>query len=218
LGVGGGSALAAEPLRGTAAGPGSAAEPAHDGAAAGSGLTGAEALNALRARIAAATGRYVPGFDPRDGGTSARMLLLLETPGPRTRPGDLVTRDKPTPTGANLRRFLGEAGIAREDMILWNAVPWLIHADGAKNRAPKAAERRAGIGFLPALLELLPALRVAMLSGNAAGAAEPVIRATRPEVAVLRMPHPSPTIVCTSPAIPARIRAALVEAKRILEA
>ncbi|MBY0336922.1 MAG: uracil-DNA glycosylase, partial [Acetobacteraceae bacterium] len=177
---------------------------------------GAAVLEALRARIEAATGRPVPGFDPRDGGTGARLLLLLETPGPRTRPGDLVTRDKPTPTGSNLRRFLGEAGLAREDMILWNAVPWLIHAEGARNRAPRAAELRAGLGFLPGLLDALPRLRVAVLAGRFAAAAEPVIAAARPELAVLRMPHPSPTIVCTSPAIPARIRATLAEAARRL--
>jgi hypothetical protein len=68
-------------------------------------------LDALRARIAAATGAFVPGFDPLDGGAAARLLLLLETPGPRTGPLDRVSRDKPTPTGANLRRFLGDSAI-----------------------------------------------------------------------------------------------------------
>jgi uracil-DNA glycosylase len=174
------------------------------------------ALEALRARIAAASQAYVPGFDPLDGGAGARLLLLLETPGPRTRPGDLVTRDKPTPTGANLRRFLGEAGIARADMLLWNAVPWVIHAEGARNRTPRATEIRLGLAFLPPLLEALPRLRVAVLAGRVAGMAEPVLRTARPEVALLRMPHPSPTIVCTSPAVPARIRATLAEAARRL--
>jgi uracil-DNA glycosylase len=173
-------------------------------------------LEALRIRIAAATGAEVPGFDPRDGGAAARLLLLLETPGPRTRPGDLVSRDKPTPTGANLRRFLGESGIAREETVLWNAVPWMIHAEGARNRAPRAGELRLGLSFLPELLAALPRLRVAVLAGRAAAAAEPVLRAAAPGVAVLRMPHPSPTIVCTSPAVPARIRAALAEAAQLL--
>lgn len=175
-----------------------------------------QALEALRAHIAAATGADVPGFDPADGGGHARLLLLLETPGPRTRPGDLVTRDKPTPTGANLRRFLGESGIARADLVMWNAVPWVIHAEGARNRAPRAGELRAGLAWVPALLDALPRLRVAVLAGRAAGLAEPVIRAARPAMAVLRMPHPSPTIVCTSPAVGARIRAALAEAAALL--
>ncbi|MFL1463063.1 uracil-DNA glycosylase [Roseococcus sp. DSY-14] len=174
------------------------------------------ALDALRARIAAATGAFVPGFDPLDGGAAARMLLLLETPGPRTGPADRVSRDKPTPTGANLRRFLAGSGIARADMVLWNAVPWLIHAPGARNRAPRAAEIRAGLGFLPALLEALPRLRVAVLAGRVAGLAEPVLAAARPGLPVLRMPHPSPTICCTSPAVPARIREALAEAAALL--
>lgn len=174
------------------------------------------ALEALRARIAAASGAFVPGFDPLDGGAGARLLLLLETPGPRTGPDDRVSRDKPTPTGANLRRFLGESGIARADSVLWNAVPWLIHAPGARNRAPRADEIRAGLAFLPALLDALPRLRVAVLAGRVAGLAEPALRAARPGLAVLRMPHPSPTICCTSPAVPARIRAALAEAAALL--
>lgn len=179
---------------------------------------GNEALDELRTRIAAATGAEVPGFDPRDGGAAARMLLLLETPGPRTGPGELVSQDKATPTGANLRRFLGEAGLARTEMVIWNAVPWVIHAAGARNRAPRAAELRLGLSFLPELLRALPRLRVAVLAGRAAAAAEPAIRAGLPEVAVLRMPHPSPTIVCTSPAVPARIRLVLAEAAALLRA
>ena len=175
-------------------------------------------LDALRARIAAATGAFVPGFDPLDGGAAARLLLLLETPGPRTGPLDRVSRDKPTPTGANLRRFLGDSAIPRRDTILWNAVPWLIHTPGARNRAPRPAEIRAGLGFLPALLEALPRLRVVVLAGRVAGLAEPSLREARPGLPVLRMPHPSPTFTCTSPEVPARIRNALAAAAAVLDA
>jgi uracil-DNA glycosylase len=163
-------------------------------------------------------GRDVPGFDPLDGGTEARLLLLLETPGPRiARTGGIVSRDNPTGTGRNLRHFLAGAGLARADTVIWNAVPWVIHAPGARNRAPRAAEVRAGLQALPRLLDLLPHLRVAVLAGRVAGQARGVLAAARPGLRVLAMPHPSPTIVCTSPEVPARIAAALAAARKVLE-
>ena len=176
-------------------------------------------IRALARRIHEATGRPVPDPDPIDGGVEARLLLLLETPGPRlSHENAIVSRDKSGGTGANLRRFLGAAGIARADTLIWNAVPWIIHAPGALNRAPRMVELRAGLDFLPPLLDLLPRLRVAVLAGRFAAAAEPAIRAARAALPVLAMPHPSPTYVCTSPAIPARIAAVLDEAAALLRA
>ncbi|MFT8246685.1 uracil-DNA glycosylase [Roseomonas sp. BN140053] len=168
------------------------------------------------ARIRRETGQPVPEADPADGGTAARLLLLLETPGPSIRGTGFVSRDNPTPTGRNLRRFLTEAGIPREDVLIWNAVPWVIHAPGARNRPPRPAEIRAGQNWLPPLLALLPRLAVAVLSGRVAGLSAEVLRDARPALPVLLMPHPSPTITCTSPAVPARIAAALAEAAALL--
>lgn len=174
-------------------------------------------IRALAERIRRATSRPVPEPDPLDGGAEARLLLLLETPGPRlSQEGAIVSRDKPGGNGANLRRFLGTAGIARQDTLIWNAVPWIIHAPGAPNRAPRKAELRAGLEWLPPLLELLSELRIAVLAGRFAAAAEPVLRKARPGVPVLTMPHPSPTYVCTSPAVPARIAATLDAAAAVL--
>eukprot|EP01046_Picozoa_sp_COSAG06_P083618 COSAG06_NODE_30503_length_538_cov_0.355353_1_plen_129_part_10 len=70
----------------------------------------------------------VPAPDPLDGGVGARMLLLLETPGPAVLRTGFVTRDSANGTAANLFRFLAEAGLSRADTLIWNAVPWLIHA------------------------------------------------------------------------------------------
>jgi uracil-DNA glycosylase len=162
--------------------------------------------------------RDVPDFDPRDGGSGARLLLLLETPGPRIgHAAGVVSRDNPTGTARNLRRFLDDAGIARADTVIWNAVPWVIHEPGARNRAPRAEEVRVGLAALPPLLDLLPRLRVAVLAGRVAGQARGILEAARPGLPVLAMPHPSPTFVCTSPAVPARIAAALAAARAVLD-
>lgn len=175
-------------------------------------------LAIFAARLRDMTGQAVPDVDPADGGIAARLLLLLETPGPSMPVTGFVSCDNPTPTGANLRRFLGAAGIARADLLIWNAVPFLIHAPGARNRAPRAAEHAAGLALLPPLLDLLPRLAVAVLAGRFAGRAAPMLRAVRPGLPVLAMPHPSPVHTCTDPALPRRIATVLAEAAMLLQA
>ena len=160
----------------------------------------------------------VPDVDPWDGGAGARLLLLLETPGPGAEPLRFVSRDNPTGTAANIRRFAAAAGLDRSDTVIWNTVPWVIHAPGARNRPPRRGEIAAGLAELPGFLALLQRLVVVVLAGRVAAQARPVVAAERPDLAVLEMPHPSPTIVCTSPAVPARIGAALRDAARLLGA
>jgi uracil-DNA glycosylase len=142
----------------------------------------------------------------------SRCLLLLETPGAGMTADSTVSRDNPSRTGAHLRRFCDAAGLRREDMLVWNVVPWIVHAPGAANRPVRQQEIARGLSYLPTLLQLLPKLRVAVLAGRPARAAAPVIEAYRPDMPVLVMPHPSPTIVCTDPVIPERIIATLNEA------
>ncbi|WAJ27710.1 uracil-DNA glycosylase [Antarcticirhabdus aurantiaca] len=177
-------------------------------------------LNALARRIAAAHGE-APLFDPAGGGTRARILLMLETPGP-ARGSDpavprVVSQFNATGTARNLRRFFAEAGIEAADVVIWNAVPFLIHAPGARNRPPKAAERAAGLPWIEPLLDLLPDLAVAVLSGRVARGARAAIEALRPNLAILEMPHPSPTFVVTDPAIAPTMIATCRAAKRLAE-
>ncbi|MCJ2089101.1 uracil-DNA glycosylase [Methylobacterium sp. E-005] len=174
-------------------------------------------VRALAARISAERGAPVPTPDPLDGGIGARMLFLLETPGPAVLRTGFVTRDSANGTAANLFRFLAEAGIARADTLIWNAVPWLIHPEGALNRAPRRAEVAAAAPYLEPLLDLLPHLAVAVLAGRYAGEAEPAIATLRPGLPIIRIPHPSPTYVCTAPEVAARIRRGLSEAANLLD-
>ncbi len=162
------------------------------------------------------TGSHVPDADPLDGGTLARVLLLLETPGPAIRGTGFVSRDNPTPTARNIRRFSDEAALARTETVIWNTVPWTIHAVAARNRAPGPREIRDGLSMLAPFLALLPALRCVILAGRVAGLARAIVDAARPDLSVLAMPHPSPTIVCTDPAIAGRIRTAFGRAASLL--
>ena len=175
-------------------------------------------IMALRPFLATLRARHgeAPEPDPLDGGAEACLLLLLETPGPRIRRTGLVSRDNPTETAANLFRALRDARIARRDTLIWNTVPWVIHPEGARNRAPTRAEIAAGLDYLPDLLPCLPRLAVCVLAGRVAGEAAPRLAALRPGLPILRMPHPSPTFLCTSPDHPRRVAAVLKEAADLL--
>ena len=70
--------------------------------------------------------------------------------------------------------------------------------------------------MLPSFLARLPRLEAVVLAGRVAGGARAIVTAARHEVAVLAMPHPSPTFVCTSPDVPLRIERTLAEATRLL--
>ena len=167
------------------------------------GAPHARALAAFAAELRRDTGAHVPDIDPLDGGSEARVVLLLETPGPAIRDTGFVSRDNPTPTARNIRRFAAAAGLPRADTVIWNAVPWTIHEAGARNRAPRPGEIRAGLGRLPAFLRLLPRLRCAILAGRVAGLARGLVETVGLDV--VAVPHPSPTIVCTDPGVALRI-------------
>nr|WP_246191150.1 uracil-DNA glycosylase family protein [Aureimonas leprariae] len=173
-------------------------------------------LNALARRIAAEHGA-APFFDPLGGGAEASILLLLETPGTRIGPARFVSQDNATGTGRNLRRFFGEAGIGRRDVVIWNAVPFIIHAEGARNRAPTRGEAAAGMRWLPPLLDLLPNLKAAVMAGRFAKRCRPELERLRPGLPLFEMPHPSPVYVVTKPTIAPGIVATLREAREAAE-
>ena len=95
-------------------------------------------------------------------------------------------------------------------------MPWIIHAEGAPNRAPRRSEIKAAAPCLGPLLARLPDLAVVVLAGRVAGAARETVGALRPDLPVLTIPHPSPTYVCTAPDVALRIRDGLARAGVIL--
>ncbi len=128
---------------------------------------------------------WTPDFDPCDGGVRARLLLLLEKPGPGLHSG-FVSRDNDTPTGRTIRRFMLEAGLPRDGMAIWNLVPWW---NGTMT--VRRAESRAGAAALPGLLALLPDLHCVVLAGRLARNFGAPALADR-DVAIFECVHPSP--------------------------
>jgi uracil-DNA glycosylase len=171
-------------------------------------------LVAYGALLAERHGKAVPDVDPLDGGVDARLLILLETPGPKVLGTGFVSRDNPDGTAANMFRFLAQAGIARSDTVIWNIVPWLIQTAGERNRNPTRAEVAEGLCHLPDFLDLLPRLELAVLAGRKAEAAVGLLETRR--IPCLTMPHPSPTYVCTSPDVALRISVCLGKASERL--
>lgn len=156
----------------------------------------AQPLHAPLADFAAGLRGQVPGLvpdmDPLDGGTLARVLLLLEKPGPGAARTGFVSRDNASPTSAAIRAFLDEAGLPRGETLLWNTVP-------AWNGTIKVtgAEVRAGLAHLAALLPLLPRLDTVILVGARAARAEGLLRGTG--LRLLHSAHPSPQVRAAFP-------------------
>ncbi|MFM2354663.1 MAG: hypothetical protein RLZZ528_399, partial [Pseudomonadota bacterium] len=121
---------------------------------------------------------FVPDFDPLDGGTAAKVLFLMEKPGPMTdgtalarRIGSgFISRDNDDPTAEAIFRFAESARLARERSILWNIVPWW---NGT--RTIGKGELQAGLARLEALIELLPNLQVVIAVGRRAERAKRVV-------------------------------------------
>jgi hypothetical protein len=163
-------------------------------------------LAAFAAALRLTSPHVLPDMDPLDGGTGARVLLLLEKPGPQAARTGFVSRDNPSPTSAAIRAFLEEVGLPRADTLLWNAAPFWNGT--IRLRAP---ERQDGFRHLPALLALLPRLDTAILVGRHAAQAEPLLPR---HLRVIRSAHPSPQVRAAFPDHWAAIPRAWAEARR----
>ena len=175
-------------------------------------------LNALAEtwrNATAATGRFVPGFDPRSGGTASRVLVLMQSPGPRTIAAGsaaVCSEDNLGPTAAAFRAARIESGLPRDHYLRWNLIPWEIPG---RIRPADIEQGRLALGEL---LELLPALDAVVTYGTVA--LDGVMRHLSPS-----RPRPRGTAPLTGqrtsprrPAPPLRERAPPRESSRIRSA
>jgi hypothetical protein len=110
----------------------------------------------------------LPHFDPAEAGVEARVLVLLEAPGPKTVPGwggsGFISVDNDDPTAQNVWTTRNAVGL-HEHVLAWNIVPWVL---GRASVKPTGQEIEQGAGELRGLLDLLPELRVIVLAGRKA--------------------------------------------------
>lgn len=158
-------------------------------------------LNELveRWRLGGSTGsRFVPWFDPDGAGTSARVLLLMEAPGPRTvAAGDLgfSSLDNDDATTRQVRRALSPSGLDPAHCLRWNVVPWALTSSEGRRRSPRVDDLEDARPALSALLAELTDLRVVVPFGSAAleGWMRYLTLTDHPVVIpTLAVPHPSP--------------------------
>lgn len=145
---------------------------------------------------AAEPDKEFPDFDPLDGGTGAEILFLFEKPGPMTSVGGLgsgfISRNNDDPTAEATFGFMNQAGIPRQQVIIWNVIPgW----NGT--RKVTAKELRDGVASLTELLRLLPRLRTVVLVGRRAQRARSLIEPLNMRVFVSA--HPSPLVRASRP-------------------
>lgn len=168
-------------------------------------------------RLRRAFGIEVPDFDPVDGGVNARVLFLMEKPGPMTsgdragRAGSgFISRDNDDLSAEATFRFMEAAGIPRTEAVLWNVIPgW----NGTRRITPD--ELRKGVAEVENLLELLGQVQSIVLVGRKAQRAEPLL--ARTGLRLFRSAHPSPIVRASRPekwaAIPAAWREAYAGAR-----
>lgn len=142
--------------------------------------------------------RFVPWFDPDGAGVAARVLLLMESPGPRTvAAADLgfSSLDNQDPTSRRLREAMGRSRLDEVTCLRWNVVPWARPADGPR-RPPTIDDLEEARPALSELLEHLTHLRAVVTFGSRAWEGWMrylTMTGTVRLVPTLAVPHPSPT-------------------------
>ena len=177
-------------------------------------------LNDLVRSIREETGGEVPWFDPANGGTAARALLLLEAPGARSTSkagvraagggSGIISGDNDDPTAAFTWKLYRDAGLDLNRIVIWNVVPWYVGTERAI-RSANRGDVSAAAPYLRRLLTLLPDLRVVLTMGTHArdGWLRFLLEPDTPLVPTLACPHPSPRNLASRPESAADIRRAV---------
>lgn len=151
-------------------------------------------FEAIVGRIRAERGleREVPGFDPLNGNEAARFLFVLEAPGAKAVSTGHISYDNPDQTARNFRTQLQSAGVLRNDIALWNVVPWYLGNESrTKIRAANVSDVKLGLQYLTAVIAAMSGLKAVILVGGAARQAHVYLSHQTP-ARILSCHHPSP--------------------------
>ncbi len=135
-------------------------------------------------------------FDPDDGGIEARVLILMEAPGPRNIPASthgFCTEDNADPTARSLAQERARAGLRRADYVRWNIVPWLPVGTDGKWRSPSPLDLQEAMDPLTQVRDLLTKLQLVITVGRPAlhGWTRQQTLFHQDVVPLLAVPHPS---------------------------
>lgn len=103
--------------------------------------------------------RFIPNFDPCDGGIYAKGLFLLDSPDSASKKSGFVSRNNLDYASKNFCVLMERAGIDRRSTLIWNLTPWKL-ADTEEPITDKA------FLLLERLIMLLSQLCVVVLIGE----------------------------------------------------
>ncbi len=163
-----------------------------------------------------------PWFDPDDGGVNARVLFLLECPGPKSsahKGSGLISADNNDQTAANFFLLREEAKLDRQSIVIWNIVPWYLPStDGRSTKNASKADVAEATPWLDRLLVLLPELRLVVTMGAKARDGWMRYLTSTPDrrlLPTLAVPHPSPQRLNTDPEARTLVLNAMRSAARV---
>lgn len=180
--------------------------------------TPSEDLHDWSQRLAAKRGALVPFIDPGDAGTKARVVILVDGPGPSTaagtRPGSgFVSVDNDNRTAENFWTHRKKAGLDHTMTLQWNVVPWYVGVEGQSPRRPNLRELKDGCAAFEEMLRMLPDLRAVVTCGKVAHEGwTRNLSHLDARLEVIQTVHPSPLSMNT-PAKHAAFGAALARAR-----
>ncbi|MFD6893267.1 GreA/GreB family elongation factor [Rhodococcus sp. NPDC060086] len=127
-------------------------------------------------------GVFIPYVAPTYGGVHARLLTLMQDPGPKTdlakhNGSGMICLENADLTAARQKYFMAQAGIDVSQIVSWNAYPW------AKPHPQTDASDLAAAVALRGFLELLPHLQVVILNGVVARRVWGVMKERDPRIA-----------------------------------
>jgi uracil-DNA glycosylase len=136
----------------------------------------------------------IPFFDPLDGGINAKILFLLEAPGPNAVKSGFISRNNPDETAKNMFQILEDVGIPRNETILWNIVPWYI-GNIEKIRPANTKDITQGWYYLKRLIQLLPYVDTIVLVGRKSQKIKKQIVKEYTNLKIIECFHPSPMFI-----------------------
>lgn len=164
-------------------------------------------------------GRQTPWVDPSGGGIEARILFLLESPGPKSSSAHgsgIISMDNADPSAARMWRLTRETGLTPEECLSWNAVPWYV-SETAKNENATPKDFREAEVYLARFVALSAGLKVVVLMG--AFAERCWVRYLRRHdsvvLPVVVAPHPGERSRLSRPSFEEDIRIAMMKASRV---
>lgn len=166
--------------------------------------------------------QVAPWFDPDSGGVGARVLFLLENPGPKAsaqRGSGFISPDNDDTTAETFFRLLAESGLPRAETVNWNVVPWYQPDGQTRTANATRGDVEHARPWLEQLIQLLPRLRLVITKGVPARDGWMRLLATDPSIPLLptiAVPHCSPRNLASRPDDRAFILAAMRRSAALL--